>query len=313
MLALGLTLPIMIGAVTASLAGMLGPGTYAAETANWAGQAVGQDAVNLGVYPVMLLLAWRASRGSFAAYVWWLGAVAYSAYSYLLYAGFVHFSGWFLLYVATFGLSTFALVTGVTALDPLRVRDGFSSSTPVNLVGTTLAGLGVMFALLWLSEIVPATLAGEVPSSVLDAGLATNPVWMLDLGLVLPAMVLGGIQLRRRRPLGYLLAGPLLAFGVLMGMAILGMLVALGVRGEPVAGAPLVLMGITVMGEALVLHRLLRAGPSGLDLAEVLRPAVASSSPGRRRAVGVPTSARRGWISGAWSPPDRSAWLDRLA
>ncbi len=288
-LALALTVPIAIGAVTASLAGLLAPGTYAAETANWAGQATGQDAVNLAIYPLMLVLAWRASRGSLAAYLWWLGATAYSTYSYLLYAGFVHFSGWFLLYVATFGASTFALVAGVAALDPGALRARFRPDAPVRPVGTALAALGAMFALLWLSEIVPATLAGTVPRGVTDAGLVTNPVWVLDLGLVLPAMIAGGLLLRRRRPLGYLLAPPLLAFGALMGTAIVGMLVSLGLREEPLAVVPLVLMAATIVAETALLSRFLTSLEPGVSVTHVSRP-IASVTGGQNTAAHRPTA-----------------------
>lgn len=270
-LALGLTVPIAVLAMTASLAGLLAPGTYAAETANWAGQAIGQDAVNLVIYPLTLVLAWRAARGSLVAYLWWLGAAAYSTYSYLLYAGFVHFSGWFLVYVGVFGLSTFALIAGLTAVDPARLRDHFTAEAPVTLVGRGLAVFGVMFALLWLTEIVPAALAGEIPQTVLEAGLVTNPVWMLDLGVVLPAMIAAGVLLARRRPLGFLLAGPLLAFAVLMGAAILGMFVALAVRGEPAAVVPMVLMGVVVAVEAALLRVLGAATHRHLALSDCLR------------------------------------------
>lgn len=270
--ALGLTVPIVVGAMTASLAGLLAPGTYAVETPNWAGQALGQDAVNLVVYPAMAVLAWRASRGSLRAYLWWLGATAYSAYSYLLYAGFVHFSGWFLVYVATFGSSTVALAVGVVALDARVLQARFRADGPVRPVGTVLAGLGVMFTLLWLSEVVPAMLAGDVPQGVVDAGLATNPVWVLDLGLVLPAMTATGVLLRRGRARGYLLAGPLLAFGVMMGMAIIGMLVALALRGGPVAVVPLALMGLVVVVEAGLMARFVRLLAPDVTLASVLSP-----------------------------------------
>lgn len=271
LLALGLTVPIAIGAIVASLAGVTAAGTYAQESPNWAGQAVGQDVVNLVIYPMMLLVAWRASRGSAHAYVWWLGATVYSVYSYLLYAGFVHFSGWFLVYVVTFGASVFAAVAGAGALDPVKLKAGYRPDAPVMTIGGVLAGLGAVLALLWLSEIVPAVLAGDVPQSVIKAGLVTNPVWVLDLGVVLPAMIAGGLLLRRRRPAGYALAGPLLAFGIMMGIAIIGMLIALAVRGEPLAWVPLVLMGVTVLIEAAMLHRLQAALHPGTRLNDVLR------------------------------------------
>lgn len=288
-LALTLTVPIGIGAVTASLAGLLAPGTYASETANWAGQAAGQDAVNLVIYPAMLILAWRASRGSAAAYLWWLGAAAYSTYSYLLYAGFVHFSGWFLVYVAIFGASTFALVAGVAALHPGALRARFRADAPTRPVGAALAGLGAMFVLLWLSEIVPAVLTGSVPQGVTEAGLVTNPVWVLDLGLVLPAMIAAGLLLRRRRPLGYLLTPTLLAFGALMGTAILGMLVALGLRGEPVAAIPLVLMAATVIAETALLSRLLTSLEPGVTVTDMFG-AIASVTGDQHTAGHRPTA-----------------------
>jgi hypothetical protein len=50
------------------LAGLLSDATYAAETSNWAAQAIGQDAVNvLLAYPALLVLAWLAAKGSLHA------------------------------------------------------------------------------------------------------------------------------------------------------------------------------------------------------------------------------------------------------
>lgn len=278
-IALWSSVPIAVGAVTASLAGLFLPETYGAETTNWAAQGAGQDAVNLVIYPAMLLSAWRAARGSLRAYLTWLGIAAYSAYSYLLYAGFVHFSGWFLLYVTVFGLSTYALVAGFALLDPARLRASFPPSTPVRPVGWVLTALGTMFALLWLSEIVPALVAGTTPEVVTEAGQVTNPVWVLDLGLVLPAMILTGLLLRRGRPLGFTLAAPLLVFGIAMGAAILGMMAMLSVRGEPVTAVPVVMMGITMTVEAVAAYRFLVALRSGARTARAVRPGVDPHGP----------------------------------
>ena len=54
------------------------------------------------------------------------------------------------------------------------------------------------------------------------------------------------------------------------GVAILGMLVALALRGEPVAAAPLV--GLTVVVEAVLMTRLLRQLATDVTLASVLAP-----------------------------------------
>lgn len=270
-LLLWLSVPIAVGAIVASLAGLFVPSAYEAETANWAAQGRGQDAANLVLYPALLVLAWRAARGSLSAWLGWAGLLAYSAYSYLLYAGWVHFGGFFLLYVAVFGLSVYGLIGSLAVLDPVRVRAAFLPSAPTRRVGTVLAVLGAMFGLLWLSEIVPPTLDGTVPETITEAGLVSNPVWVLDLALVLPAMIVAGLLLRRGRPLGYLLAAPLLVFGIAMGTAIVGMFAALAIAGEAAAAAPAVLIVVVVAVEIAALVGLLRHRRADVTVVDVLR------------------------------------------
>lgn len=268
---LWLSVPIAVGAIVASAVGLLWPDAYSSETANWAAQGRGQDAVNLLIYPALLLLAWRAARGSLLALLGWAGLALYSAYSYLLYAGWVHFGALFPVYVAVFGLSVYALVGVLALIDPRRLRASFRRSAPERGVGALLAALGAAFALLWLGEIVPPLLEGSVPATLTDAGLASNPVWVLDLGVVLPAMVLTGVLLRRGRPLGYLLAVPLLAFGMAMGAAIVGMLVALGLAGEPAATGPAVMIVLIVVFETAALIAFVQHLRPGVHAADVVR------------------------------------------
>jgi hypothetical protein len=80
---------------------------YARETEDFAAQGVGQDIANLIAYPILLLLAWAASRGSVRAYLAWLGILIYSGYSYAIYAFDVGFNALFLVYVAVLGLSIY--------------------------------------------------------------------------------------------------------------------------------------------------------------------------------------------------------------
>jgi hypothetical protein len=61
----------------------------------------------------------------------------------------------------------------------------------------------VLFAALWLKEVLPAVLRGSTPGSIGEAGLLVNPVHVLDLSLLLPAMLIAGITLWRRQPLAW--------------------------------------------------------------------------------------------------------------
>lgn len=292
------SVPVALGVVAASLAGVLGD-AYAAEHPNWAAQGAGQDVANLVIAPALLVLAWLAARGSTRAYLGWLGLVAYTAYSYLLYAGFLHFSGWFVVYVGVWGLATYALIGGLAILDPRRVREAFTPATPARGVGTTLMILGSLFVLLWSAEMVPSILDGSIPASAGEAGQVTNPVWILDLGLILPAMLAAGWLLRRRRPMGFVLAGPLLAFGMAMGVAIVSMQAMLWIRDEPSGVAPVVMISLVVTVEAVALSRLLRGLPSapvGRPLTDLLRPATGAAATGvddRRSPEVAATGTRR--------------------
>jgi hypothetical protein len=94
----------------ASLMGIALPSTYAAETASWTAQAIGQDWVNLLLVVPCLIVAsarggrrWKLIRG---------GALVYTLYSYSIYAFAVHFNRVFLIYCAILGLSFFALALG---------------------------------------------------------------------------------------------------------------------------------------------------------------------------------------------------------
>lgn len=167
---------------------------YGQETPNWAWQAVGQDLANLIAFPVLVLLALAALGGSLRAYLAWAGLVAYSVYTYAIYAFAVQFGPLFLLWVAVLGLSVYTLIGGLASLEPARVRASFRSQPPVRSAAGLLLAIGVVFGLLWLSEIIPAALAGTTPPALTDTGLATNPVHVLDLAVLLPAAILSGVR-----------------------------------------------------------------------------------------------------------------------
>jgi hypothetical protein len=132
------------------------------------------------------------------------------------------------------------------------------AGVPVRLTGGWLIGVAILFALLWLSEDVPAVLRGVAPASLAEAGLPTNPVHVLDLAIVLPAMLWSGVVLLRRRVLGAGVAAALLAFTILMLVAIGGMALVMRLRGISSDVAPVVItMGGGALASAVVLTRFL--------------------------------------------------------
>lgn len=95
---------------------------------------------------------------------------------------------------------------------------------------------------------MPALLRGAPPPSVVEAGL-----------LLLPGLLLSGISLLRRRPLGLLLSPLMLWFAALMVSAIGGMVLAMALRRIAVQWAVAVLFAVVAAMTFAVLAKLLRA------------------------------------------------------
>ncbi len=234
--------------------------TYGKETLNWAGQAIGQDWVNLCVvFPVLLISSFIVlRRDSVRAFLVWLGDLLYLIYSYMLYSFFVHFGPLFLFYVATLGLSFYCLLGGLVNFDWRGTGELFAN-VKVKPAGVLLGIVAVLFALLWLVDIVGATLRGGVPADLDMAGLVVNPVHVLDLAFLLPGAFIVAVLLWQRRALGFVLAAPFLVFFVLMGFAIIGMMVVTARKGFPLALPQMLVMGvIIILGSVIVAQYLKR-------------------------------------------------------
>jgi len=238
-------------AVVTSLAGVLDPRTYARETPAWAVQAIGQDLANLAVAVLLIACVIRMRGGSGNAVLVWLGGLLYLIYAFAIYAFDLHFNRWFLAYVAVLGLSLYAFIWGLAARDPATPASALRNHPQRRGAASLLVAIGVLFALLWLSDIVPHL-------SLVETGLLTNPVHVLDLAFVLPAMIVTGVLLWRGQPAGLLFAVPLLVFAVTMGVGILALFGLSVRRGIPVAAAPAVIVAVIVVASAFFVWRLTR-------------------------------------------------------
>lgn len=238
----------------AAIGSILTPATYARETASWAAQGLGQDWVNLVVVvPVLVVSATFAMLGSNKATLVLGGALFYTVYSFLIYAFAVHFNWLFLVYCGALGFSTFAVVLLVARFDGTPRR-----ALPVRTVAGTLLAIATMFGSMWLAQVLPALANGVDPAGLGEVGLATNPVHVLDLSLVLPALVVIAVGLLRRRRFAQVLAPIALAFSALMTFAIDGMIAMMYVRGLAIDAGPSIAMGVVGVWCAALLGVVLR-------------------------------------------------------
>ncbi|MCC2631119.1 MAG: hypothetical protein K0S38_928 [Candidatus Paceibacter sp.] len=237
-----------IGMAIASAAGVFSLSVYVKESAIWAAQGTGQDIINLFlVFPTFLILTYFVSKGSLHALLVWLGTLIYIAYSYVLYSFFVTFGPLFLVYVATLGCAFYAIFG--TSLFLARAQFTYA---PPSKPSSTAAAIylfinGLLFAFLWLLEIFSSLRTGTIPPTAVEVGFVINPVHVLDLGFILPAMIAVALLLKKKHVNGYIFAIPVVTFAILMASAILGMIANMHARGLAISLIPIILMSLNIL------------------------------------------------------------------
>jgi hypothetical protein len=244
-----LTLPMLLLMGLVSWIGFFNEEVYARELPSFAAQGAGQDFVNLFIGgPVMLLSLLIMRKGSRVA-SWIFGGMAfYYLYSYIIYVFGLHYNGLFLAYCAVLALSTYILVFWIHFHAMQDVRDWFIKLPPTRLTGGFILLISVLFYLIWLKDLVPPLLQGEVPTGVAENNYLINPVHAIDLSFALPGLIIVSILLFRKHPLGLLLTPVVLVFIVILTIALAGMMLVVAARGiEESAALMLVFLTISVV------------------------------------------------------------------
>jgi hypothetical protein len=225
--------------VSTSTAGVLVPGFVA------------QDLFNLVVgLPMLVGALWLARRGTFFGLLLWPGALFYLVYTYVHYLVGAPFNALFLGYIAIVVLSAYTTMGLVAGIDSDAARQRLAGVRP-RLVGGVLVGLAFL------------TLGQDASGAVASAGGSIDPVargvWIADLTLAVPAMLIGGGLLWRRASLGYVAAaGLLLSFGTTSVVIAAMMALQPVLTGASVDGATVV--GLLIFGAVSLAPLALFAG-----------------------------------------------------
>jgi len=216
-----LSVPLAILTAIASYAGIFIESTYVRENTFYAAQGIGQDIVNLFiVVPILLIAAVFSWRNSKLGLLIWSGAVFYLAYSYTIYCFGLHFNNLFIAYCLILGLSFYSLMYFVIISLNQNVSEWFAKEVSIKSTGIFLIVIAVLFYFIWLSEIIPAILKNATPRSIIESGLLINPVHVLDIAICLPALIITGIALMKKKNIGFLLAPTMMIFCIFMALAI---------------------------------------------------------------------------------------------
>jgi hypothetical protein len=165
------------------------------------------DLVTLVVAVPMLVTALILSRrGSQRAQLVWMAMLDYTLYNYAFYLFAAAFNWFFLLYVALFALSIYALIFGLVNIDANRISQNFREGTPVKWISGYMLFVAVGLTTIYITKSLGFIATGQLPEIIVKTGHPTSVVFALDLSLLIPVFVIGAIWLWRRQPWGYVLA-----------------------------------------------------------------------------------------------------------
>jgi hypothetical protein len=248
-------LPIALGSALAGVALLVAgltwiPGILDGPPA-MQGSARGTALIVLVAAPLSIAAMVIARRGHISGLMLWLGAVVYLLYNAVLLLFATPYNRLFPLDVSFLALAIFTLIRLVMAARTHAVSE---SPRVRRWLAYYIWVVVVLNCVAWLSRIIPSVLSDR-PESITDGlGVATNPVYVQDLGFWLPAASVIGWWLWSGRSLGIVLAGGLLTFWVLESVSI-AVDQALGVAADsssPVVSTALI-PGFLVLGAAQAL------------------------------------------------------------
>jgi hypothetical protein len=209
---------------------MFGRGVYQYDTLLVGAGFRGTDAITLLIaLPLLLTSHVAARRGGRTAALLRIGALFYCLYNGASKTFSAAYNPLFLLYTAQFMTGFYAALLALAAVDARDLARRACASFPHRGMAAFAFVAGIGTLLIWLSEIIPPLLSGTVPATLGPyTSLFTHG---FDSAVITPAAVLTGVLLRRREPLGYLLAGPIMTLCALIGAVVIGQAAAQALAG----------------------------------------------------------------------------------
>lgn len=209
---------------------MDGRGIYQYDSLLVAAGFRGTDAVTLLLLIPFLLITFIAYvRGSEKGGILMLGVLLAFLYKGASMTFAAAFNSLFLIYAALFSTSLFAVILVMTSIDSSalskRIKPGFSyKATAIFLF---IAGIGTLF--FWMSEILPSMFSGNAPEIL--GPYTTLFTHGFDSAVITPACIIAGVNLLKKRPLGYFLAAPMLLLCTQIGLVVIGQTVYQSLAG----------------------------------------------------------------------------------
>lgn len=193
-------------AAVASFAG-IGGSVYSTAELQYRVQWQGQDLVTLALAVPLILYNLRGSQAAARRQLLVLGLLVYLLYTYASYALLLPLTPLFLLHVAIFAATLFAVLVSLVEIDAPRVRASFDPRTPRITPALTCILTSLAVALLWLGGLLGPVLAPNwIAPEFLEDVRKIQPILLLDFGILVPLGMLAGVELLLDHAWGFVLA-----------------------------------------------------------------------------------------------------------
>ena len=224
-----------------------GKGLYKDMSAEVAPQGIAQDYVTLFIaIPLLILSFFKAREGSLKGRYLFAGTLGYFLVTYLFYTVMGMYNVMFLTYVILMGASFYSFILIILSFDTNALQNAFKPSTPVKITGGFLVFNSIVIGLMWLSIVIPPLLDGTVIPLQVEH-YTTLIVQGLDLGILLPAGLISGVLLIRKKPSGYLSAPVFFVFLSLLMTALSAKIIAMKTLGYNVVPAIFIIPAFNVI------------------------------------------------------------------
>lgn len=222
--------PFSFNAIHGNTVEMYGRGIYRNDSLFVGALFRGTDAITLFVsLPLLLISYFSYCRGSLRGSLFLIGILLYFLYIGVTYTFSVMFNSLFLVYTALFSTSLFALIMALTTFDTQYLASKVTSDMPRRSMAIfmVVAGLGTLA--IWLSELIGPILTDQAPANL--GPYTTMFTHGFDSAVITPATVVTGIYLLKRKPIGYLLAAPLLILCTIIGVTVIAQTISQSMVG----------------------------------------------------------------------------------
>jgi hypothetical protein len=165
--------------------------------------------------PVMILTLLLVWKGKFIGLLLWPGALFFLIYSYALYFFGIPFGYWTVMYFLIVVLSGIIIARVLQSINYKECRSRYVEKIPTRFASIVLIFLG---SIILLRTVVLVSSAVRIAQSMSQLDIA---LWITDLCIAAPALLIVGIQLWRKKNFAIFAAPGLLMQYIILSLGLL--------------------------------------------------------------------------------------------